>query len=84
MYIQIDLHLHQIIRNVLKFPNNINFRLDRTNALARQGMERIEKQGNAGMDSTYDVEVDDMDNSDNAVSVNKNIDVVSDATGFNT
>ncbi|XP_045172454.1 anaphase-promoting complex subunit 7-like [Mercenaria mercenaria] len=38
--------------------------LDPSNAQAREGMERVEKQGETGMDSTFDVEVEEMENSD--------------------
>ena len=42
-----------------------DFSMDPTNTRAREGMERVEKHGDLSMDSTYDVEVDDMDNTDN-------------------
>lgn len=44
------------------------FSLDPNNQKAREGLERIEKQGDMGMDTTYDVE-DDINDSDNEVSV---------------
>jgi len=39
--------------------------MDPSNPRVREGMERVEKHGDMGMDSTYDVEVDD--NTDNEV-----------------
>ena len=43
--------------------------LDPSNARVREGMERVEKHGDLGMDSTYDVEVED--NTDNEVKESK-------------
>lgn len=40
-------------------------RLDPSNTRAREGIERVEKQSDMGMDGSYDVEVEEMENSDN-------------------
>lgn len=42
--------------------------MEPNNEQARQGMERVEKHSDLGMDTTYDVEVEDMDGSENEVS----------------
>jgi len=37
--------------------------LDPTNVFASESMMRVEKHGDGGADTTYDVEVEDMENS---------------------
>ena len=41
--------------------------MDPTNARAREGIERVEKHSDLGLDTTYDVEVEDMEGSENEV-----------------
>ena len=41
--------------------------MDPTNQRAREGLERVEKHGDMGVDSSYDVEVEDMEGTDNEV-----------------
>ena len=43
--------------------------MDPSNVRAREGMERVEKQAEAGMDGTFDVEVEEMENSDAEVNL---------------
>ena len=43
--------------------------MDPNNQRARDGIERVEKHGDMGVDSSYDVEVEDMEGSDNEVSL---------------
>ena len=42
---------------------SVLFRLDPTNVFASESMMRVEKHGDGGADTTYDVEVEDMENS---------------------
>lgn len=42
-------------------------RLDPSNTRAREGIERVEKQGDMGADNAFDVEVEEMENSENEV-----------------
>lgn len=39
--------------------------LDPSNARAKEGIERVEKQGDMGAENTFDVEVEEMENSEN-------------------
>ncbi len=41
--------------------------LDPHNSRAREGIERVEKHSDLGLDATYDVEVEDMEGSENEV-----------------
>ena len=42
-------------------------RLDPSNTRAREGIERVEKHGDMGVDNAFDVEVEEMENSENEV-----------------
>ena len=42
---------------------SVLYRLDPTNVFASESMMRVEKHGDGGADTTYDVEVEDMENS---------------------
>lgn len=41
--------------------------LDPSNVRVREGMERVEKQNDMGLESAYDVGVEDMENSEEEV-----------------
>jgi hypothetical protein len=43
--------------------------LDPSNTRAKEGKERVEKHNDVGLESTYDVDIEDMEGSDNDVSV---------------
>ena len=45
-------------------------RLDPTNKRAKEGIERVEKHGDMGVDNAFDVEVEEMENSENEVRSN--------------
>jgi len=66
--------LHEMLANMLAHTNdsqaaldeyNIALVMDPTNQRAREGLERVEKHGDMGVDSSYDVEVEDMEGTDN-------------------
>ena len=45
------------------------YSLDPSNTRAKEGKERVEKHNDVGLESTYDVDIEDMEGSDNDVSV---------------
>lgn len=45
----------------------LNFSLDPSSIQAREGMERVEKHNEMGLEGSYDVEVEDVPGSDNEV-----------------
>lgn len=66
--------LHQMLADFLTNTNehqealdqySIALSLDPSNSRAKEGMERVEKHNDVGLENGYDVDVEDMDNSDN-------------------
>ena len=45
--------------------------MDPSNTRAKEGKERVEKHNDVGLESTYDVDIEDMEGSDNDVSILK-------------
>lgn len=67
-------HLHQMLGDFLSQTNealeavnhySIALRMDPANLHAKEGIQRIEKQTDNGLEGSYDVEVEDMEGSDN-------------------
>ena len=71
------------IKSLAKLVSNAFYihRLDPSNARAKEGIERVEKQGDMGAENTFDVEVEEMENSENEVSLS--CDLVTMETGCN-
>ncbi|GAB1607142.1 anaphase-promoting complex subunit 7-like [Argonauta hians] len=69
-------HLHQMLGDFLSQTNealeavnhySIALRMDPANLPAKEGIQRIEKQTDNGLEGSYDMEVEDMEGSDNDV-----------------